>query len=102
MQVGLYGVVNKYDRDRIDGAAKPSEMGLQPVQCFLAVLRRKPVLLVWKIDQPGWQDANDAGQAETNQRAQNAHAHKNGEERLLGLPAVRIAAAVEMRCHHVG
>ena len=52
--------------------------------------------------QRGWQDANDAGQAETNQRAQNAHAHKNGEERLLGLPAVRIATAVEMRSQHTG
>lgn len=102
MQIGLDCVIEgekeKYQRR----AAEPCEPGAEEFQRGRRLIRSEPVGFVRNIDQLGGDTLEDLRHAEAENRGHHQGSDEKSEEHCFGLPAVRNAAAVEVRCDLIG
>jgi hypothetical protein len=102
MQIGLHGVVERKQNEHESGAAEPGKPGAEEFQRGFRLLRTEPVLFVGEMDHLERAASKNAGQAKHEQRGNQYGADEKSEKNRFGLPAIREAAAVEVRSELIG
>ncbi len=102
IQVDLNGVIEYEDIEQKERATEPGKVPVQEGHGFLKTFRREPIIFVWQVNHLWRQDRDYLWYRESNYCDKDAYEYQDLKERLLRLPAVRMAPAVKMGCDDTG